>query len=91
MRRDKNCVEKLLQNGEDANGVTTNDKLSPLHIAAFIGDADITQVSLDAGADTKAVSFFGADLFLMITKCINESVGEEKKFLREILRNNFML
>lgn len=89
MKRDTNRVKELIRDGADVNKVTTGDELSPLHIAALVGDSDIIRMLLVEGANVNAVVSPGLDLVVMLTKCIDESMDEEKEYFRKILSSYF--
>ncbi len=57
-RGDREAVRELLKNGEDVN-VAQGDGMTALHWAGQIGDAEMAQMLLYAGADIEAVTRLG--------------------------------
>jgi ankyrin repeat protein len=58
MKRDREAVRTLLKNGEDVNAAQ-GDGMTALHWAARIGDLELTQMLLYAGANVKATTRLG--------------------------------
>lgn len=55
---DIKTVEKMLDSGFDVNA-TNADKMTPLHIAAIIGNLDIVKLLVNRGADVNAQDYVG--------------------------------